>query len=72
MLIPTHPISDPHGEWVGHADEPEHEEDVDRLEEVAEELEVMGRREEDGPHQLSLRGHEACVECLALVSTYMI
>jgi hypothetical protein len=34
----THPISDPHGEGVGHADEPQDKEDIDRPEDIAEEL----------------------------------
>ncbi len=60
LLSLTHPVPDPHGEWVCHADEPEYEEDVDRLEEVAEELEVVWRGEQDGAHQLALRRHKPC------------
>jgi hypothetical protein len=36
-----HPISDPHGEGVGHADETQDKEDVDRLEEIAKELQNL-------------------------------
>jgi hypothetical protein len=57
----THPISDPHGERVGHANEPQDKEDVDRLEEIAKELEVVGRGEEDGSDQLSLGRHKSCI-----------
>jgi hypothetical protein len=37
----THPISDPHCEGVGHADEPQDKEDVDRLEETAKEFQNL-------------------------------
>ena len=54
------PQADPHVEGVGHPDHSQGEEDSDRLEKVIVEGQVEGGREEDGPHQLTLGGHEAC------------
>ena len=62
----TYSVLDPHCEGVGHANKPKSEKDVDRLEKVAEELEVERRREEDGAHQLALRCHEPCSKSIFL------